>query len=219
MDRVYRDSVEVGTAVDTTFVDTTVLPATTYSYEVAAVDSAGNESAWSTPAVVTTAAPIVGLVAHWKLDEVSGSTAADASGNGHTASLLNGSGWTAGQVGGAVTLDGIDDFVEVAASGPLSTATTTWATWVRTPSPTTSYQMLMTLGKDVRELRFNNTTGRVQTNWLIGGVKRKATSPTGLSADTWYHVAATYDGSQVVLYVDGTEAAVVAASGSGSRHR
>jgi hypothetical protein len=31
-----------------------------------------------------------GLVAHWKLDETSGTTAADASGNGHQAALQNG---------------------------------------------------------------------------------------------------------------------------------
>ncbi|HUP51616.1 MAG TPA: PKD domain-containing protein, partial [Longimicrobiales bacterium] len=168
----------------------------------------------STPPGPARVDPVAGLVAHWPLDEGSGTVGADATGNGHDVTLQGGAGWTAGVMGSALALDGSDDFAELAASGPLATPLTTWAAWVRTPSPTTAHQMLMTLGRDVRELRFDATTGRVQTNWLIGGVKRKATSPTALSPNTWYHVAATFDGSEVVLYVDGVAVDVVGTSGS-----
>ncbi len=53
---VYRDGTEVGTVggTTTTFDDTTVAPETTYSYTVDAFDAAGNRSAQSAPAVVTT---------------------------------------------------------------------------------------------------------------------------------------------------------------------
>ena len=60
-------------------------------------------------ATVATAALTDGLVAYWPMDEGSGNTAADASGNGHDASLLAGAQWvTSGaQVGSAaIEVDG-----------------------------------------------------------------------------------------------------------------
>ncbi len=54
---VYRDGAAVATGVpSTSFSDTTVAADTQYSYEVTAVDAAGNESARSEPAVATTLA-------------------------------------------------------------------------------------------------------------------------------------------------------------------
>ncbi|HUP53355.1 MAG TPA: FG-GAP-like repeat-containing protein, partial [Longimicrobiales bacterium] len=53
--RVYRDDVVLATVTGTSHVDATVAPATTYTYEVTALDAAGNESARSTAAEVTTA--------------------------------------------------------------------------------------------------------------------------------------------------------------------
>lgn len=54
--QVKRDGTVVASAVTgTTFVDTTVAPATTYSYTVSAVDAAGNRSAESSAASATTA--------------------------------------------------------------------------------------------------------------------------------------------------------------------
>jgi len=52
-----------------------------------------------------------GLVAHWKLDENSGVTAADSSGNGHTGTLTNGPTWTTGQLNAAVNFDGVNDVI------------------------------------------------------------------------------------------------------------
>jgi len=50
-----------------------------------------------------------GLVAHWKLDETSGTVAADGSGNNHHGTLNNfpSSPWTAGQIAGALAFDGV----------------------------------------------------------------------------------------------------------------
>jgi len=54
-----------------------------------------------------------GLVAHWKFDETSGITAADSSGNGNDGILINGPTWTTGKIDGAVSLDGVDDAIEI----------------------------------------------------------------------------------------------------------
>jgi chitodextrinase len=52
--QILRGGNQVGTASLTSFTDTTVAPGTTYSYTVKALDAAGNSSAASDPATVTT---------------------------------------------------------------------------------------------------------------------------------------------------------------------
>jgi len=54
--RLYRDSVQIGTSTATSFADATTSASTTYSYQVAAYDAAGNVSALSTAASATTPA-------------------------------------------------------------------------------------------------------------------------------------------------------------------
>ena len=53
-----------------------------------------------------------GLIAHWKLDEISGTTAADSAGT-NDGFLVGNPNWTSGQIDGALELDGIDDYVSI----------------------------------------------------------------------------------------------------------
>jgi hypothetical protein len=52
-----------------------------------------------------------GLVGWWKFDEASGTVAYDSSGNGNDGNLTNGPTWTDGKIGGALSFDGVNDFV------------------------------------------------------------------------------------------------------------
>ena len=54
-----------------------------------------------------------GLVGWWKFDEGSGTVAYDSSGNGNDGNLNNGPTWTTGKIGGALSFDGANDFLEV----------------------------------------------------------------------------------------------------------
>src|SRR2546426_9986697 len=81
---------------------------------------------------VVTSPDIAPPIASWKLDEGAGSTAADASGNGNTATLGGGSSWTPGLVGSAVLLDGVSGQLSVPSSPSLNLAGAfSVAAWVK----------------------------------------------------------------------------------------
>jgi hypothetical protein len=52
------------------------------------------------------------LIAHWKFDEGSGGTAYDSVGD-NDGTLVNGPVWTSGRIGGALSFDGVDDYVNI----------------------------------------------------------------------------------------------------------
>jgi hypothetical protein len=56
--------------------------------------------------------PVEGMISYWKFDEGSGTIATDSVGT-NDGNLVNGPVWTSGQVDGALSFDGIDDYVEV----------------------------------------------------------------------------------------------------------
>src|SRR6266498_470903 len=55
-----------------------------------------------------------GLVGYWSFDDGTGTIAGDSSGNDNTATLINGPIWTSGEIGGALSFDGVDDYVSFA---------------------------------------------------------------------------------------------------------
>ena len=97
---VLRDGHSVGTPSSTSFTDTSAAPGTTYTYVVRAVDAAGNTSADSAPATVTTPAadttpPSVAMTAPAEAATVSGvvdlrATASDDAGVAGVQFLLDG---------------------------------------------------------------------------------------------------------------------------------
>jgi len=63
-----------------------------------------------------------GLVAHWTFDDAKGEEARDSSGNGHHGLLHGDPTWIAGARGGALLLDGVDDYVDCGDASRLSLA-------------------------------------------------------------------------------------------------
>lgn len=61
-----------------------------------------------------------GLVGWWKFDETSGTVAYDSSGNGNNGNLTNGPTWTTGKIGGALSFDGVNDYVDLEVGTKLS---------------------------------------------------------------------------------------------------
>ena len=63
------------------------------------------------------------LLGWWPLNDGSGLTAMDLSGQGHNGSLTNGPVWTTGYYGGGLQFDGTDDYVDTDWNENLATWT------------------------------------------------------------------------------------------------
>ena len=66
-------------------------------------------------------------MAYWRLDETSGTTAADSSGNNHPATLVNGPTFTAGKINNGLSLDGINDYADLGNVGLSAGTLSLWA--------------------------------------------------------------------------------------------
>lgn len=177
----------------------------------------------TTAATTTTSAPVGpsdGLVARYTFDEGTGSTASDAQG-GTTARLLKGAAWTAGRAGSALNLTGVADQQARAATWPALDAPSgavTVAGWVRQTAVLAGYRGVATrqLGTGSGDqwylsLRDGRPVFGATTD--VTGA-RAAMSATALPAGQWVHLAGTYDGTTLRVYVDGVLAASTPLAGA-----
>jgi fibronectin type 3 domain-containing protein len=143
-----------------------------------------------------------------KFDESSGTSAADASGNGWTGSLVNSPTWVAGQSGNAVNLNGSSQYVSTGAGVVSNLTTATFAAWVNATT-VSNWMRIFDIGSGTTKYLFltpkNGSTGKIRfaitTNSGTGEQKIDGTAalPTG----GWHHVAVTLNGATGLLYVDG----------------
>lgn len=158
--------------------------------------------------------------AYWKFDDGGGTTALDATGNGHTLTLVNGPSWTAGRFDGAVSSDGIDDYlVSVAPLDLSSTAAITLSLWSNRPYTVGPNHTLVELSTD-----FNATTsgfglfpddddasGCAPVGFyvgVVGDVGYTMNCYVQPTSDVWHHIVVIYDKSrtadaEVALFIDG----------------
>src|SRR5688572_17807364 len=76
------------------------------------------------------APPPPGLVAAYAFDEVSGTTAVDATGAGNNGVVVGGT-WAPGRYGGALSFDGTNDYVGLPALGTFYNSGFTLEAWVQ----------------------------------------------------------------------------------------
>ncbi|WP_432947858.1 LamG-like jellyroll fold domain-containing protein [Kribbella sp. CA-253562] len=149
---------------------------------------------------------------HWKLDEASGTTAADASGRGQTVTMQGGTGWIGGRTGRATWLDGTSGFGTTAAPVLRTDQSFSVAAWVYQTQRGGYYTVVSQDGNAASPfyLQYYPTTDR----WRMVVTSNDATSPTSYVAATdanparvgeWIHLVGVYDAAagKVKLYVNG----------------
>lgn len=122
----------------------------------------------------------------------------------------------AGLVGDAVDFDGVDDRLETDPFD-VSTGGLTLSGWVNLDSYGTDARIVTKAYDDtnrVFELAVD-ATGNVRSRLTLGGAENLVVGTGGgVTLGAWHHVAMTWNGATIKLYVDGTEVASQPAAGT-----
>ena len=174
-----------------------------------------------------------GLVGYWPMNEGSGSSTIDASGNGVTGTWTgtptgtNGTYYTGGKIGNyAGDFDGNTDVVNITPGAALNSAVSagTISAWVKETLSTSNLGAIFDYGGTSGRsglMLWGTTTGgnRAELQYGTGGSNTAFINSNTLSLNTWYLITCTWGPTGGYLYVNGvlqrssaTSSAIVAIS-------
>jgi hypothetical protein len=196
-------------------------PSTLYHYRVKSKDAAANP-ATSADFTFTTlgAGPDPSLITYLKLDEGTGTTTADSSGNGNAGTLMNGAAWTAGTSGAGVTLDGINDYVRIPHTATLNAYPLSAAVWFKTTTTTGVRGLInkyVASSYNGYQIYFNKRKLcawyiKDAANYIYDGTSCPL-STAGYNDGQWHQAVLVVDAAGGRLYVDGVQKAARAWTG------
>jgi hypothetical protein len=150
-------------------------------------------------------------VAYWRMDDTTGSTMIDASGNANNGRYVGA--YSLGQpgaiAGGAVAFDGQSGAASVMNSPSLQVDTVTIEAWIKKRTDT-EYGVYVAknvapgggAGSGWFQLLNSHHNGQLEFRVTSDGAPVVVSNST-LALNSWYYVVATYDGATAKLYVNG----------------
>ena len=158
-------------------------------------------------ASVTEALQTPGLVGYWKINEGSGSTIKDFSGN-NISGIISGATWTSiAQSGGkALQFDGVNDYVSAGNSSILNpTQGISVQAWIYTKAYTTYPRIISKETSVIANPYDLELTSSRNIKFFIGDGKTEIGTPDidVTLLNTWVHVVGTYDGQNIKIHING----------------
>ncbi len=179
---------------------------TTYYWRVDEIDAAGVKTpgkVWKFRTLPPQTVTDPNLLGWWKLDEVMG-TAVDYSGHGYHGELRGGAQPAIGMIGGAIELDGMNDFVYLGKNagdlGIEGAKPKSVSAWVYTHSFHDGGIFDMGARVSSQDFCLRARAGNNQWRVQYYSVDHDFTYT---SLNTWVHFVLTYDGAQSTCYANG----------------
>jgi RHS repeat-associated protein len=206
------------------------LPVTTYTYDrwgnvltateqidtvsrttTATYDLAGRKVSENVSTSGGSSNPPNGLVAAYGFEEGSGSTVGDASGEGNDGEIDGATWTTVGKFGNALNFDGIDDSLLIVDDPSIDVPTSvTVSAWVKPHAVGPGHQTILVKerGTSSGTYALHASTGNTFPEFeLRPGSWYDAKASSALANNEWAHIAGSWDGQTIKLYIDGTLAA------------
>ena len=111
----------------------------------------------------------------------------------------------------SVDFDGADDFIQLGQGFTYTQHTV--SAWIKLSSLSKTHTILSGRDSSTDLIRFWVASSDNKVRFRLGdGSNTTVTNPTALEADRWYHIVATYDGTNLNIYVDSALGHSLAAS-------
>lgn len=148
----------------------------------------------------------------WLLDENTGTSVANTSIRTSTTTFYNSPVWIPGKNGAALSFNGSTQHVLLTDIQSMNATTGTLSLWARTAGRNSGDQMIFMGSQDASRFYIYRMNSTGNFGFRIGSTSTVNTG-VAIPADTWTHLAVTYDSGTYYAYMNGRQVATGAYSG------